>query len=57
MSAVKIFKERIIYELSLSLGLDIENMSSDDIILPDEDDPVYNAYLVLKTNLKILEGM
>ena len=57
MSQIKISKEKIVYEISISLGLEPEGLSADDIVLPQENDPLYNAYLALKNNLKILEGM
>jgi hypothetical protein len=49
------FKERIVYELSLSLGLDPDSLSS--IELPDFNDPLYNTYVVLKENFNILTTM
>jgi hypothetical protein len=49
------FKERLIYEIAISLGLDTENLDS--VELPDFEDPLYNMYLALITNLSILNAM
>jgi hypothetical protein len=49
------FKERLIYELAISLGLNLDTLDSIDI--PDFEDPLYNMYLALSVNLSILNAM
>jgi hypothetical protein len=49
------FKERLIYELAISLGLNLDTLDSIDI--PDFEDPLYNIYLTLSVNLSILNAM
>lgn len=49
------FKERLIYELAISLGLDINSLDS--VELPPFEDPVYNMYYALVVNLEILNAM
>jgi hypothetical protein len=49
------FKERIVYELAISLGLDPTTLST--VELPDFNDPLYNIYVALKENLDILTSM
>jgi hypothetical protein len=49
------FKERLIYELAISLGLNLDTLDSIDI--PDFEDPLYNMYLTLSVNLSILNAM
>lgn len=49
------FKEKIVYELAISLGLNPATLTSVD--LPDFEDPLYNTYLVLQENLNILTAM
>jgi hypothetical protein len=49
------FKERIVYELAISLGLDPTSPLSSD--LPDFEDPLYNIHLALIENLNILKAM
>ena len=49
------FKERIVYELAISLGLDPITLST--VELPDFNDPLYNIYVALKENLDILTSM
>lgn len=49
------FKERLIYELAISLGLNLDTLDSIDV--PDFEDPLYNMYLTLSVNLSILNAM
>jgi hypothetical protein len=49
------FKERLVYEMAISLGLNPESLNL--VNLPDFEDPLYNVYLVLKRNLDILKDM
>jgi hypothetical protein len=52
------FKERLIYELAISLGLNLDTLDSlDSIDIPDFEDPLYNMYLALSVNLSILNAM
>jgi hypothetical protein len=48
-------KEKIIYELAVSLDLDTDNL--DVIEMPDKENPRYNLYLILIRNLEILKNM
>lgn len=49
------FKERLIYEMAISLGLNVDSLDSVDV--PDFEDPLYNMYLALSVNLSILNAM
>lgn len=49
------FKERLVYELAISLGLDVDSLDS--VQLPNFEDPLYNMYLALSVNLSILNAM
>lgn len=49
------FKERLIYELLISLSIDPASFDEENVELPDINDQKYNLYLVLKNNLEILK--
>lgn len=60
-------KERIVYELAISLGIDPELENLDDIIIPQFDPTFvqkcfdgpsrYNIYVALKRNYEVLKKM
>ena len=48
-------KEKLVYELAISLGVNPAAIGS--IQVPDFEDPIYNTYLVLQENFRILTAM
>ena len=49
------FKEKLVYELAISLGVNPTAIGS--MQVPDFEDPLYNTYLVLQENFRILTAM
>lgn len=49
------FKEKLIYELLISLRIDPLSFNYEDLKMPDREEADYNIYLVLKNNLEILK--
>lgn len=48
-------KEKIVYELAISLDLDPDSL--EDLNEPEIDDPRYNLFVALKNNLDILKNI
>jgi len=50
-------KELFIYDLSLHLGLDPEDLMINEVVLPEENHINYPSYLVLVNNIRILKSL
>ena len=48
-------KELYLYELSLKLGIDLQNYNEDEEINPS--DPIYNLKIIIRKNINVLKQM